>query len=88
MTDGAMGLAQAFLAAGARSVLSSLWPADDGATSRLMQRFYGNLAQGATRAEALREAKCWLRDWRAPDGSRPYAHPSYWAGFILLGDPG
>lgn len=88
MTDGAMGLAQAFLAAGARSVLSSLWPADDGATSRLMQRFYGNLAQGASRAEALREAKCWLRDWRAPDGSRPYAHPSYWAGFILLGDPG
>lgn len=88
MTDGAMGLAQAFLGAGARSVLSSLWPADDGATNQLMQRFYGNLARGAKRAESLREAKCWLRDWRAPDGSQPYAHPSYWAGFILLGDPG
>jgi len=88
MTDGAMGLSQVFLAAGAHAVLASLWPADDGATNQLMQRFYGNLARGAPRAEALREAKCWVRDWRAPDGSRPYAHPSYWAGFILLGDPG
>ncbi len=88
VTDGSMGLSQAFLAAGARCVLASLWPADDGATSRLMQRFYGNLAHGASRAEALREARCWLREWRAPDGSQPYAHPTYWAGFILLGDPG
>lgn len=88
MTDGAMGLSQVFLAAGAHAVLASLWPADDGATNELMQRFYADLAKGIPRAEALREAKCWVRDWRAPDGSRPYAHPSYWAGFILLGDPG
>ena len=88
MTDGAMGLSQVFLAAGAHAVLASLWPADDGATNQLMQRFYTDLAKGIPRAEALREAKCWVRDWRAPDGSRPYAHPSYWAGFILLGDPG
>lgn len=88
MTDGAMGLSQAFLAAGAHAVLASLWSADDDATNQLMQRFYTNLAKGIPRAAALREAKCWVRDWRAPDGSRPYAHPSYWAGFILLGDPG
>ncbi len=88
MTDGAMGLSQVFLAAGAHAVLASLWPAEDSATNQLMQRFYTDLAKGIPRAEALREAKCWVRDWRAPDGSRPYAHPSYWAGFILLGDPG
>jgi CHAT domain-containing protein len=40
------------------------------------------------RAEALREARTWVRNWRAPDGSRPFAHPCYWAAFILIGDAG
>lgn len=40
------------------------------------------------RAEALREAKVWLRGY-SPEGrtDRPYAAPRYWAAFILLGDP-
>lgn len=88
MTDGSLGLSQAMLAAGARSVLASLWPTDDRATDLLMQRFYASVARGVSRAEALREAKCWLHDWREADGSRPYAHPTYWAGFVLIGDPG
>ena len=86
-TDGAMGLPQAFLAAGARSVIASAWPADDIATAQLMQRFYAAQARGLDRAESLRQAKCWLRDYVAADGTRPYAHPCYWSGFLLLGDP-
>jgi len=41
-----------------------------------------------SRGAALRDAKRRVRDFVAPDGSRPFAHPAYWAGFILIGDPG
>jgi CHAT domain-containing protein len=37
------------------------------------------------KAEALREARTWLRAWTARDGSRPYEHPYYWASFVLVG---
>jgi CHAT domain-containing protein len=56
---------------GARSVCLSLWKVDDMATALLMQRFYANLLgrrPGLTapmpKAEALREAKTWLRTLR------------------------
>jgi CHAT domain-containing protein len=56
---------------GARSVCLSLWRVDDKATALLMQRFYANLLglrPGLTRpmpkAEALQEAKTWLRGLR------------------------
>jgi hypothetical protein len=41
--DGLLGFAQAFLAAGSRSVCLSLWTVDDTATALLMDRFYRNL---------------------------------------------
>jgi CHAT domain-containing protein len=68
------------------------------------------LAAPLPKAEALREAKHWLRNLSAEEadkhtqrlppvergevrprtppaaGARPYAHPYYWAAFILLGD--
>lgn len=90
-TDGPFGLEQAFFAAGARSLLVSLWPVDDAATALFMRRFYENLTRpGApvARDEALREARTWLRAWRAADGTHPYAHPCYWAAFVLIGDAG
>jgi CHAT domain-containing protein len=56
---------------GARSVCLSLWKVDDTATALLMQRFYANLlgrrpgiSCPLPKAEALREAKAWLRDLR------------------------
>jgi CHAT domain-containing protein len=56
---------------GTRSVCLSLWKVDDTATALLMQRFYANLlgrSPGLTgpmpKAEALREAKAWLRGLR------------------------
>jgi CHAT domain-containing protein len=98
--EGYIGFAHAFLQAGARSLLLSLWPVEDRATSLLMQRFYGNLFgkarddRGArsddrpmTKRDALREAKTWLREYRDEDGYHPYTEPYYWASFVLVGDP-
>lgn len=67
--DGLLGFAQAFLLAGSRSVCLSLWKVDDAATALLMDRFYRNLLGKRTgldkplpKAEALAEAKKWLRE--------------------------
>lgn len=91
--EGIVGFAYTFFRAGAESVLVSLWKVDDRATALLMDRFYddwlgadGRPALG--RAEALREATSWLRDYESPDGTRPYAHPYFWSGFVLVGAPG
>jgi CHAT domain-containing protein len=39
-------------------------------------------------AEALREARLQLRDYRDTSGHQPFAHPAHWGSFVLLGDPG
>ncbi len=87
-SDGMLGLTQAFLAAGARSLLVSVWPVDDRATAALMKEFYSRLeaAPRRDRSDVLRDAQAALRDFRASDGSRPFAHPVYWSGFMLVGD--
>lgn len=91
-SEGAIGLGQAFVHAGARSVVCTVWPVDDAASRHFMQYFYAALFRQGPRpcsiAEALREARTRLRDHRAEDGSRPYAHPMYWGAFVLLGDAG
>lgn len=87
-SEGWLGLQSAFLTAGARSVLVSVWRADDEATSRLMTDFYARLTHTSApvdAAEALRLSQQSLRTWRSPDGRTPYAHPVYWAGFALVG---
>lgn len=90
-SQGFLGLQQALLRAGARSVLVSTWPVEDRATALLMREFYSRLVRGSgaeERARALQEAQRAVRLFRAPDGSQPYAHPVYWAGFTLIGGPG
>ncbi len=66
--EGFVGFTQALLMSGARSVCLSLWKVDDTATALLMQRFYANLlgrrpglSAPLAKAEALQEAKAWLR---------------------------
>jgi CHAT domain-containing protein len=123
--EGLLGFSQVLLGRGARSLVLSLWKVDDTATALLMARFYQNLLgkrpgldKPLPKAEALREAKDWLRALpraeveklagqlargvvRAseegppreasrpvlPAGAAPFAHPRYWAAFILIGDP-
>ena len=91
--EGYVGFSHAFYQAGARSLLVSLWKVDDRATSLLMERFYQNYlgseeARPTSKAEALREAKRWLREYETSDGRGPYEHPYYWSAFILMGDAG
>lgn len=98
--EGYIGFAHAFLQAGARSLLVSLWPVEDEATSMLMRRFYENRAgtyeedRGAglgkpmSRTRALQEAKHWLRTYEDEYSRRPFEHPYFWSAFILIGDRG
>jgi CHAT domain-containing protein len=75
--EGVSGLARAFLHAGSRGVVCSLWNVDDAATSTLMQGMYARLQKGEAAGEALRQAQ--LELLRA--GRPAY----YWAPFILIG---
>ena len=114
--DSMMALPWGFFYAGAPTVVASLWKVDDTATALLMGRFYENML-GATlmsKADALDEAKRWLRHLNreeadrltgglavaergpigrrptsdaAPRQGRPFAHPFYWAAFVLIGSP-
>jgi CHAT domain-containing protein len=76
--DEQLGLTRAFLHAGARAVLASLWTAHDAATAELMRACYTRLAAGERRAAALRGAQREVRE--------RYAHPYYWAAFHLVGE--
>ncbi|MGA2134300.1 MAG: CHAT domain-containing protein [Bryobacteraceae bacterium] len=55
--EGLMGFAWAFLYAGARNVIATLWDEDDAASVDLMRRLYAGIAAGETPARALRAAK-------------------------------
>src|SRR5579883_1153944 len=79
--EGIMNLARAFLVAGAKSVVASLWDADDRSTATLMKHFYEQIAAGRTVADALREAQLTMLT-EFGSGLQPY----YWAGFTVIGD--
>ncbi|PWT91255.1 MAG: hypothetical protein C5B54_05630 [Acidobacteria bacterium] len=74
------GLSQAFLQAGVRSLLVSLWQVNDPATATFMRAFYTARQNGADKAQALRQAMTYLqKDPR-------WSHPYYWGAFVLMGD--
>ncbi|EDO31394.1 predicted protein [Nematostella vectensis] len=79
--EGVMGLTRAFLAAGARSVLATLWQISDEATLYFMKRFYRHLVSGRTASASLQQT---IRDTIADKDK--YSHPYYWEAFILVGD--
>jgi tetratricopeptide (TPR) repeat protein len=119
-TDDYVGLISGFLRAGARHVLSSLWPVEDLARTIFMIRFHQLLKEGNLPAQALKQTQNWLKTaanaelvvWlqsllmqlnsvspacletltkaleiteSARDSAYPYAHPFYWAGFVIAG---
>jgi len=77
--DDWVGLVRAFLYAGARSVVASLWPVDDRATAALMEKFYTGLESGRSKARSLADAQ------RAMLREPGHANPFYWAAFQLSG---
>lgn len=83
--EGVMGMSRAFLAAGSRAVVVSLWPVASKQTERLMVEFYRQLRTGLPAAEALRAAKLAALD-QARKARSAETHPFYWAPFVLLGD--
>jgi CHAT domain-containing protein/tetratricopeptide (TPR) repeat protein len=93
--DGVMGLARAFLYAGSPSVLASLWRVPDAVASpEHMARFYRALEHGGHGpAAALRVAQlATIRAlaqgrYRTLSGTSLPALPTYWASFVLIGEP-
>jgi len=76
--EGLVGLAWAFLHAGARQVIAALWEVNDDATPRLMDSLYAGIRAGHDPATALRDAKLTLIR-----GGTVYRQPRYWAPFVL-----
>jgi tetratricopeptide (TPR) repeat protein len=79
--EGIESFSRAFLAAGARSTVTTLWRVADAPTASFMRVFYYHLQHGTPRAEALRRTK--LRFLQSP---APLNDPHYWAAFVLTGE--
>ena len=79
-SEGVVGIARAFLGAGARSVLVALWSIDDEATVEFMRSFYQNLKDGNSASVSLNRAMKCLRE------SENFNAPRFWAPFVLIGD--
>jgi CHAT domain-containing protein len=76
-----LGLAGMAVRSGARSTIASLWSVNDESTALLMNYFYQELSQlNRTKAEALRRAQ--LKVLQQQD----FAHPYFWAAFVLVGN--
>jgi len=74
-----VGFTSAFLRAGARDVLATLWPVEDAATATLMATFYRVFETGVPAADALAEAQ------REAIRDQGRAVPFLWAGFVVTG---
>jgi CHAT domain-containing protein len=75
--EGVYGLQRAFLMAGARSVLMSLWKVNDESTTRLISTFYRYWLSGQDKFTALRNAQ---KEMRAI-----YHEPYHWGAFVIIG---
>jgi CHAT domain-containing protein len=80
--EGMMGVARAFLAAGAPLVIASLWKVDSQVTAKFMDGFHARRTKpGMTTARAL----CEMQREMLKKGSSTDRRPAAWAGFISLG---
>lgn len=78
--EGVVGMSRAFLAAGARAVVASLWAIADEATMVFMKQFYTYLKQGESASTSLQHA---MKDMRE---TPRYSDAQFWAPFFLIGD--
>ena len=79
-SEGVVGIARAFLGAGARSVLVALWAIGDEATMEFMRGFYQHLKNGNSANVSLNRAMKCLRE------TEEFNAPRFWAPFVLIGD--
>ena len=73
--EGVVGIARAFLAASARSVLETQWPIDDQATMMFIKSFYQHLETGNMARSALHQSMKPRRE------SEECSEMRYWAPF-------
>ena len=78
--EGVVGIARAFLGAGARSVIASIWAVNDEATLVFMRHFYEHLVKGQSTSRSLHEAMKMMQE------SDDFNAVKYWAPFMLIGD--
>jgi tetratricopeptide (TPR) repeat protein len=76
--EGILGLTGPLMQAGAHSVVATLWPVNDLASAKFVNRFYGFLASGVAATDALRLAQL--------DAIQRGVPPRDWAAFVLTGD--
>ncbi|MEW7279480.1 CHAT domain-containing protein [Aquimarina sp. 2201CG1-2-11] len=80
--EGVMSLARGFFSTGTRSVISTLWSANEKSTHDIMSGFYTYLKEGSTKTEAIQKAKrTYLQNHSGVEAS-----PYYWAAPILIGN--
>ncbi len=80
--EGVIGMSWALFIAGVPTTVASQWKVESTSTTELMLEFHRQLLTGKniSKAEALRQAS--LKLLKNPK----YKHPSYWAGFVMVGD--
>jgi CHAT domain-containing protein/tetratricopeptide (TPR) repeat protein len=78
--EGVLGLCRAFIVAGARTLVVSLWKVPDQHTQELMIDFYRRVLAGQAVADALREAQLSMK--------QKYPDPYFWGAFVCQGNPG
>lgn len=76
----ALGLAGVALSAGARAAVATLWSVNDESSARLVADFYRRLLAGDGKAQSLRHAQLALA------ADERFAHPAFWAPFIVIGN--
>ena len=84
--EGVYSLHRAFLLAGAKTVLASLWQVPDLQTNDLMVEFYRKylLGKNISKSDALREAQLKvIEQLRKQYGA---ANPAYWGAFVSIGE--
>ena len=74
--EGVYGLQRAFLIAGAKCIIMSLWKVNDAATRELMTLFYTNYTKSGNKPQAFLDA---IKQVKVK-----YKEPYFWGGFVLL----
>jgi CHAT domain-containing protein len=80
-SEGHFGFAYALNIAGNQNALLTLWPVLDSAGADFVSRFFAQVAQGQSHAQALQATK--RQFMRHPN--RAWREPRYWAGCVLFG---
>lgn len=75
--EGVYGLQRAFIQAGAKTLIMSLWNANDKVTKEIMTTFYKEWLKGKSKNEAFRIAKKKIRE--------QYRYPIFWGCFVMVG---